>query len=158
MRWYVIMAKDRDVALANIKAQGFEAYMPLMKVQSTTGVRTIAMFGRYFFVKFDIDSSSWRKLFNTRGVSGLICMDPEWPSPVPEGVVEEMQRQEDERGCVTEVLRVFEVGDEVRIKTGPFAGHVGLLAFSSRKRVAILLHLLGGETRINIDPSHIEHL
>lgn len=158
MRWYVVMCKDREVAVDNLGAQGFDTYMPLMKVSNEKGIiRTIPMFGRYMFVQFDIDKQDWRKIWNTRGVSGLICMDPEWPSPVPEEVIAEMKRQEETAGCVTAIDRVFKVGDRVEIKVGAFAGHSGLLDFSSSKRVSILLHLLGGQTKVYIDPAHIEH-
>lgn len=159
MRWYVIATKDRDIAIENLRNMGFETYLPLLRVNDKRGVsRLVSMFGGYMFVRFDIKADGWGRIWNTRGVRRILCMDEESPSPVREGVVEEMMRQTLEKGCVADVSRVFSVGNKLRITDGAFKGHEGICAFSSGKRVAILLHLLGGENKVYIDSDHIEQV
>ena len=157
-RWYVISCKDREEAIDNLGAQRFEVFMPLLKVRTDRGMKAVSMFGMYIFVQFDIEADRWQKINNTRGVRELLCMDPETPSPVPVGVVEEMIRQEEKNGYVSELEKVFSVGDRVEITSGAFEGHSGLVTFSSTKRVAILFHLLGAENKLYISPDQIEKI
>lgn len=148
MKWYVILAKDREVAMANLRAMGFETYMPTMIDHG----KERTLFGNYMFVKFDIGSTGWQKIWNTRGVRRIICMNEDIPSPLPCGWVEALK---------AEGVRVlddlpFEVGNHLRVKEGPFAGHAGFCCFSSQTRICILLHLLGGETRVYFSSKQLE--
>lgn len=81
-------------------------------------------------------------------------MTEDKPSPVPEGFVE-MLLEED---VIEDLVRAINEGDLLRIKDGPFAGHEGLCAKSSSKRVIVLLHLLGKETQVYLNPNQLEHV
>ncbi len=144
-RWYVIILKDRQVALKELGRMGFEFYAP--EVREVNGLRP--MFGRYIFVRLDLEVGGWRQIWNTRGVRGLLCMNPESPSVLPRGFVEELM----EVGIVDRT--VISVGDNVVFKDGPFAGHAGTCLATKGKRLEILFHLLGRENKVYCEASSV---
>ena len=62
-------------------------------------VETVAapLFPRYVFVAFDIAVQQWRSIQSTIGVSRIVCNGYD-PASVPEPVLEEIRRKEDETG------------------------------------------------------------
>jgi transcriptional antiterminator RfaH len=104
-RWYVAMThtKSEEVARINLARQGFRAYLPRYlkerrHARKTTEVRA-PLFPGYIFVNIDMDAERWRPIRSTIGVRDLISFG-ELPTAVPAGIVEEIQRREDEAGIV----------------------------------------------------------
>lgn len=154
MRWYVISCKDREIAVNNLNSMGFTTFVPILRVRTANGERELSMFGNYIFVRFDIISDRWQRIWNTRGVRGLLCMDEGKPSPVPREVIKMLRKGDN----VEDLVKAFKVGETLRVKGGPFDGHEGFCCFSSTKRVIVLLHLLGEETRVYLKPHQLEHV
>jgi len=51
----------------------------------------------------------------------------------------------------------FQVGDQVRITAGAFAGDLGLYqGMRARDRILVLLALLGGQSRVELDKDAVE--
>ncbi len=103
----------------------------------------------------DLDRDRWRSVNGTRGVSSLV-MAHERPLPVPAGVVETLIRSSDPSGQLRLVENI-ELGQPVRLVAGPFAQTFGVLArLSSKERVEVLLNIMSGAIRINVDRDWIE--
>jgi transcriptional antiterminator RfaH len=78
-----------------------------------------------------------------------VCHGDE-PAPVPEGIVEELKRRQDENGLIALLRRPrFNPGDKVRVVDGIFSDSLGLYeGIDDRARAAILLDLLGRKVRV----------
>lgn len=151
MRWYVVQTqfKKEDMAQWNLRAQGFTVYCPM--INDTTYV-----FGGYVFVQMDIDTCRWRSINGTRGCKRVMCMDPEMPSPIPNGMIEEMMRQDANGGFVKNIEKAFAIGDRLKILDGPLTGHVGECIATTKGRIQLLLHILGGENKVYLNDQNLE--
>ena len=80
LSWYVVHTKVRQEALAltNLNRQGFECYMPMIKLEKIRQRKTATvaepMFPRYLFIRLDTSGSgqSWSPIRSTLGVSQLV--------------------------------------------------------------------------------------
>ena len=122
--WYVAQTHPHSEVKAglHLSRQGFEIYLPryLKKRRHARRVDTVAapLYPGYVFVAIDCEVQRWRSIQSTIGVSRLVCHGDE-PAAVPEGIVEELKRQQDENGWI--VLRPrprFNAGDSVRVMYG----------------------------------------
>ena len=97
----------------------------------------------------DIAAKLWRAIRSTVGVRHLVCQG-DAPTPVPEGVVEDIQAHEDQDGLVAVRDPVpFKKGDVVQIAGGPLREHTGWFdCVSDDHRVMVLLNLLGRQIRL----------
>ncbi len=107
------------------------------------------LFPRYLFVYMDLESDRWHKINRTYGVCGLV-MTGEWPTPVPDGVVECLVASSDSRDVISETsLEAFEPGERIRVCAGPFSGHVARVhKLDDRGRVCLLLSIMGGSVSV----------
>lgn len=152
--WYVVKTRPgaETKALFHLRRQGFEVYLPryLRRVSHARRVtwQPRPLFPTYMFVSTAGAGHRWRAINSTIGVSHLIC-DDRGPVPVPHGIVEDIQRREDERGLVgTGRGAPFEKGAEVQIMSGAFSDHIGWFECATDdERVVILLDLLGRQVR-----------
>jgi transcriptional antiterminator RfaH len=115
------------------------------------------LFPGYLFVGMDPERARWRALNSTVGVSELICHSGH-PAPVPDDVIDDIRRHEDERGYVILGEHAgLKKGDKVRITKGAMTDHVGIFdASSEQQRVFLLLELLGRHVRVKIPLSELE--
>jgi transcriptional antiterminator RfaH len=153
--WYVAQTHPHAEAKAGLHLgrQGFEIYLPryLKKRRHARRVDTVAapLYPGYIFVAIDCEVQRWRSIQSTIGVSRLVCRGDE-PAAVPEGVVEELKRRQDENGLIVLQPRPrFNPGDTVRVVDGIFSDSLGLYeGIDDRARAAILLDLLGRKVRV----------
>jgi transcription antitermination factor NusG len=96
----------------------------------------------------------WRSINGTFGVASLI-MGGEQPMPVPPGVVEALVASCESHGVVR-LDDGLEIGQKVRILSGPFAETICRLAhLDDRGRVRVLLEIMGMEVATQLDRSAI---
>jgi transcription antitermination factor NusG len=83
-------------------------------------------------------------------------MDGLRPAKVPQTVIEDIRDRE--RGGIIVLPRSGpKCGDQVRILSGPFRGHLAICAgLSGRQRVAILLEVFGGQQRVTLAEHDVE--
>ena len=156
-RWHAVLCKPRReaVAEANLRNQGFEAYLPRM-----IGLRRKAgrwqeviepLFPRYLFLNADDATRSLAPVRSTLGVTNLVrfCGAPAF---VPPGVVEALRDAADpETGCHRFRVAPFAPGERVRFEAGPFKGLEGLFEMESGEaRVVVLLDLIGKANRLTV--------
>jgi transcriptional antiterminator RfaH len=143
--------QQASVAEDNLQRQSFRTFIPriLKTVKHARKIETrkAMLFPGYGFVEIDPERQRWRSINGTRGVLHLV-MAHEKPIAVPVGVVEEFLEFADADGIV-DLSRGLNVGSEVRLRAGPFAGAVGLLtSLDDKGRVEILLRIMNGEVRL----------
>ena len=156
-RWYAVQTHlHAEVrALGHLERQGFAAYLPryLKRRRHARRLERVPapLFPRYLFVNMDLDSERWRAVHSTIGVSRLVCHG-DTPATLPNNVVEEIQRREDESGLVQlfDSARI-KPGDRVRIVEGAFSDHDGIFeCMDDRQRAVLLLDLLGRAVRVRL--------
>jgi len=156
-RWFVVRTQPNAEfkALSHVARQGFEGYLPRYQKRRRharkTEIVAAPLFPGYLFVGMDPDTARWRALNSTVGVSELICHGGQ-PAPVPDAIIEDIRRHEDENGFVVLGDRAgLKKGDKVRITDGAMADHIGIFdAPSDQHRVYLLLELLGREVRVKL--------
>lgn len=156
-RWYVINThvQGENKAVFHLQRQGFDVYLPRY-LKKRSHARKIdwapaPMFPRYLFVSLDPEQNQWRAIRSTVGVYQFICQGDQ-PTPVPAGIVEEIQGCENERGLVTLGLgQSFRRGDKVRVMSGPLADQIGIFdCADDQQRVFVLLDLLGRQVKVRL--------
>ncbi|HET9161691.1 MAG TPA: transcriptional activator RfaH [Caulobacteraceae bacterium] len=159
-RWYVVQTQTgrEHLAVEHLSRQGFEVFFPrqrrTIRHARRLTERLVGFFPGYLFVRLDAEVDRWRSVNGTIGVKGLI-MAASRPAATPAGLVESLQAQADERGCLVPPA-AFGPGDRVRLLSGPFADLVGTLdRLEGAARVRILIDLVGGLVPVVADSGDV---
>ena len=153
--WYLVHTKPRqeDVALANLERQGYECYLPQMRIERIrrrkAEVATEPMFPRYLFIRLDSSDQgkSWSPIRSTLGVSQLVHFGAR-AAKVDDTLVALLRQREQ----ATPAEAMFASGDSVVISDGPFAGIDAIYQTADADRRAfILLEILSKPVPMQID-------
>jgi transcription antitermination factor NusG len=142
------------LAAEHLTRQGFPIFFPrqrrTVRHARRLSERLASYFPGYLFVFLDLAADRWRSVNGTIGVKGLI-MGAGLPAAAPGGLVEALQAEADDRGCLVPPAP-YGPGDRVRFLSGPFADLVGTLErLEGPARVRILLDLVGGPAPVVAD-------
>ena len=154
-RRYVVHTQVHQEARAevNLRRQGFEAWLPLIRRARRHARRvdsTLApLFPRYLFVRLDLTSQPWRSINGTFGVVRLLC-NGDTPLVVPAGLVEEIMQRCDDAGIIIGPPHLLVVGEPVRVAIGRFNLEGLFETESGQDRVILLIKLLGREVRTSV--------
>ena len=159
-QWYVAQTLHHreKIAALHLRAQGFRPFFPQFRktVRHARKLREVVapIFPGYIFVIFDSERDRWLSINGTVGVSRLLTALKR-PVPVPGDVVQALIGAIDVAGCV--VLGAdLRAGQAVRVVAGPFAGGLGVLErLDGKRRVRVLLNIMGGQTPLMIDRAHL---
>ena len=159
-RWFVARAltHQENRAQFNLDRLGFRSFLPRLRrtVRHARRSRDTLqpLFPGYIFVIIDVSKQRWRSVNGTFGVASLI-MGAEHPTPVPPGVVEALVVSCESHGVVR-LDDGLEIGQKVRILSGPFAETICRLAhLDDRGRVRVLLEIMGMEVATQLDRSAV---
>lgn len=155
--WYCVQAeRGRESEVRDrLEAQGFGAFLPLViEMRGPERLRraTVApAFPGYLFVSFDVRADRWRSIVYTRGVRGLFSSAPDRPTPVPRSQVEALLAL----GYDAPIARdprpqLIQAGATVRVIDGPFADAEGVCLWDDRRRVRLLMDLMGGAREVTL--------
>ena len=159
LAWYLIHTKPRQEALAltNLSRQGFECYMPMLRLQKIRQRKTAMvaepMFPRYLFIRLDTSGSgqSWSPIRSTLGVNQLVRFGGQ-PAKV-DGLLIDLIRSR-EQG--THAQPLFTAGDNVTVADGPFAGLEAIYQNTdAESRSMILLNILSKPVAMRIDTASL---
>lgn len=169
--WTVVAAEpraERDVSV-EIHGAGFGVYLPLERRRGKPGrpAVSVPLFPGYVFAQVDLDRDDWGALRHLDGVIDLL-MAGAVPGRVPGAAVEAMMRAE-AYGLfdrTTHAPSQFQVGEQVRLSTGPFAGfHAVITEFigklrsaTASKRAKVLVQFLGRATAMELPVVDMEKL
>ena len=158
--WYVVHCKpnSEQMALRNLKNQGFSTFLPLQKLTNRKGIgfqtRVRPLFPGYMFVAQKPGGGQWRKINSSRGVARLVCL-AEDPTPVPFIIMNQLFELCDSNGVFQQSVNLV-TGDNVKITQGPFSGMIGKInEIEPSQRVHLLLDCLGQKSKMTIDSKHI---
>jgi transcriptional antiterminator RfaH len=161
--WYLIHTKIRQerVAQENLERQGFECFLPLIRVEklrrSALVVVEEPLFPRYLFIRLasGSDAPSWSPIRSTLGVSRLVTFG-QTPAKIDDGLMAELQAH----SANTDVqLRHFSPGEAVTVTDGPFVGLEAIYQMTDGEgRVMVLLNILSKPVQLSIEPSGIKKL
>ena len=159
-RWFVarVLTHQENRAQLNLHQLGFRSFLPRLRrtIRHARKLRDTLnpLFPGYIFIVIDLSKHRWRSINGTFGVASLI-MGAEQPMPVPPGVVEALIASCESRGVVR-FDDGLEIGQKVRILSGPFAETICRLAdLDDRGRVRVLLEIMGMEVAAQLDRSAI---
>jgi transcriptional antiterminator RfaH len=157
--WYLVHTKPRqeDVALANLQRQGYQCYLPQMRIERVrrrkAEIATEPMFPRYLFIRLDSSDQgkSWSPIRSTLGVSQLVHFGAR-AAKVNDALVELLRQREQ----VMPLDAMFQSGDSVVITDGPFAGIEAIYQTADADRRAfILLEILSKPVSMQIDTGRL---
>ncbi len=113
------------------------------------------VFPGYILVQMILTEDSWYVVRNTPGVTGFVGMGQE-PTPLrPDEVASILNRMEAE---APKVKFDFQIGEKVRIGTGPFAEFIGTVSEidQEKAKVRVMVSFFGRETPVELDFMHVE--
>ena len=155
--WYCARTKPKHehIAAANLcKHMELEVFLPRVRLEKLTRrglVRVVEpLFPCYLFVRCNVDESL-NAVQHTSGISKIVHFGGKIPR-VPDSVIQELQAYFESDDVITVESRLVP-GDEVTVAGGAFAGMSALVLKSlpARKRVQILLDILGRTTPVEVE-------
>jgi len=158
--WYVIYSKPHQEhrALLNLERQGYECYLPWIKVNKLKKGRVEevneVMFHRYLFIRLRQDqlAKSWGPIRSTLGVVSLVMIG-NIAQKVNNSIIDDIRNLT----FKNPVKKPFNAGDHVSVKEGPFKGLNGIFQIENGKdRVMILIELLGNLVPLKIPIYHLK--
>jgi transcriptional antiterminator RfaH len=141
-----------------LELNGYSSYVPLVRSQRIRRGRRSEkiepLFPSYIFIS--IQDGRWWTARWCVGVLAVI-MSGDQPAHVPDRVLDEIRRREVHGAVELPEAPGLRAGDRVRVTRGPLVGLGGLYAGQApHERVAVLLTLLGGQTRVVLPRGDIE--
>lgn len=160
--WYTVYCKPNKEALAARALQttlGLCVYLPELCLMQQGKLSPVLCFPRYLFVQVNLQATAIHHIYAIPGIVRLVGFDA-GPQAVPAAAIEAIQQQVEQFNRRTHhPEQPFQPGDIVRLREGPLRGLEGLLveADSSRKRVKVLIHMLGQLSRAEVNSDMLEH-
>ncbi|MEN9384584.1 MAG: hypothetical protein RL323_1727 [Pseudomonadota bacterium] len=157
--WFLVYTKPKSesIALENLRVQGYEAWLPCVKKLargpssgSDLGLTQGALFPRYVFFRPAHHQQSIAPARSTRGVCNMVKFGHE-PAALPHHKLVQIARWVDEqqlRGPVD--LLGIQVGQSVKIASGPLSGLNALVKMTEQERVIVLLEMMGKEHTVAV--------
>ncbi len=148
--WYVIQTKSRQEfrALEQLQNQHFHCFLPTLKIDEVRRGKLATcvkpLFSRYLFIELDSVTSNWHALRSTRGVSNLVAFGGVFAT-LPGACIAALRNVP-----VPLHERLFEPGERVAIKSGPFAGFDGVYQMADGEaRALVLLELMSSPHKLS---------
>jgi len=172
-RWYVVhvysgMEKSVHKAmLERIERAGLQNYFGQVLVpseeviESKGGQKSISerrIFPGYVLVEMELTDETWHVIKNTPRVTGFLGGSGNRPTPISDKEVAKILSQMEEGVERPRPKVLFEVGEMVRVKEGPFAdfnGNVEEVNYEKSK-VRVSVAIFGRSTPVELDFSQVE--
>ena len=153
MSWLVVKTKHKSEqkAMLNMERQGFTTFLPMIDVEKITRGKKVKvqepLFPGYLFTKYDEHCQLYQaKIRSTFGVTQVVSFGQE-PAKAHDSIIESIKN----KLVVTPETPVFNAGDAVVVKSGPFSGVDGIFECSTGdERAIILLRILENQTRMEL--------
>lgn len=172
-RWYVVhvfsgMEKSVHKALMErIERAGLQTHFGQVLIPSEEvievkgGQKSITerrIFPGYVLIEMDLTDETWHLVKNTNRVTGFLGGAGNRPSPISSKEVEKIMSQMEEGVEKPKPKVLFEVGELVRVKEGPFTdfnGNVEDVNYDKSK-VRVSVAIFGRATPVELDFSQVE--
>lgn len=175
MEWYVVntfsgyensvkKALEERIKNAGLEEQFGEILIPSEKVTTRSGKKTVQKTNKllpgYIFISMDLTKASWHLVQNTPKVTGFL--GGQNPRPVRKAEMSRMlgQTPPDEQAPVEKPVPniTYQVGQQVRVRSGAFANFTGEVEDISndKQKIWLSVSLFGRPTRVEVDFSEVE--
>ena len=172
-RWFVVhaysgmeksvaKALQERVTRAGLQAQFGRILVPTEEVVEIKGgkksITERRLYSGYVLVEMDMTDEAWHLVKSTPKVTGFLGGTANKPAPLPQKEVDEilMRMQEGYEKPRPKVL--FEVGEMVRVKDGPFTdfnGNVEEVNYD-KNRVRVSVTIFGRSTPVDLEFAQVE--
>ncbi len=172
-RWYVVhvysgMEKSVRKALlerierAGLQSEFGEILVPVEEVVEMRGgqkaVTERRFFPGYVLIEMNLTDDTWHLVKNTNKVTGFIGGSGTRPSPISQKEVEKILSQMEEGVEKPRPKVLFEIGEMVRVKDGPFTdfnGNVEDVNYEKSK-LRVSVTIFGRATPVELDFGQVE--
>ena len=134
----------------------FEVHIPMEDVVEIKNGKKVTVprkvFPGYILVRMILDDDSWYAVRNTPGVTGFVGGNNK-PTPLSRREVERfLGVQEEEEQAKPRFKPAWEVGETVRVVTGPFADFNGIIEDINldQSKVTVLVNIFGRDTPVEL--------
>jgi transcriptional antiterminator NusG len=173
MRWYVVhaysgMEKSVQRALteridrAGMQDKFGQILVPSEEVvevkNGTKAVTERRLFPGYVFVEMEMTDDTWHLVKNTSKVTGFIGGKSNKPTPIAPHEVAKIMQQVQEGVEKPRPKVLYEVGEVIRIKDGPFTDFNGSVEEVNyeKSKVRVTVTIFGRATPVELDFSQVE--
>ena len=114
-------------------------------------------FPGYVLVEMEMNDDTWHLVKNTNKVTGFVGGTATKPAPIPEKEVEAIMQQMREGVEKPKPKVLFEVGEMVRVKDGPFTDFQGTVEDELREsRLRVAVTIFGRSTPVELEFGQVE--
>ncbi len=171
-KWYVVhtysgMEKSAETALRDrIKRSGLEdmfgeILLPTEEVSEVKNgkkrVSTRRLYSGYIFVNMAYSEETWHLVKNTPRITGFLGESASKPTPISDKEIEEI-KQRMESSDEPRPRFEFQTGEQVRIKSGPFADFNGTIdeVDYERNRLRVIVSIFSRDTPVELTFADVE--
>jgi len=172
-RWYVVHAysgMEKSVAKAlqervdraGLQSQFGRIMVPTEEVVEVKGgkraITERRLYSGYVLVEMDMTDEAWHLVKSTPKVTGFLGGKANKPSPLPQKEVDEILQRMQEGYEKPRPKVLFEVGEMVRVKDGPFTdfnGNVEEVNYD-KSRVRVSVTIFGRSTPVDLEFGQVE--
>jgi transcriptional antiterminator NusG len=172
-RWYVVHAYSgfeksvqralvERVARSGMQDKFGQILVPVEEVVEMRGgqkaVSERKFFPGYVLVEMDMDEDSWHLVKSTPKVTGFVGGSANKPTPISEKEVDKIMQQMQEGVEKPRPKVLFEVGELVRVKEGPFTDFNGSVESVNydKSRLHVSVTIFGRATPVELEFSQVE--
>ena len=158
---------ESRIASMNMEDRIFECVIPMEDVIEFKGGKRVTVqrkvFPGYLLVRCELDDDSWRVVRNTPGVTGFVGLGAK-PTPLSRKEVESILQVQPAgtEGAPKKARHrpMFEIGESVRVREGPFADFTGTIAEinDDQMKLKVLVNIFGRETPVELEFSQVAKL
>lgn len=172
-RWYVVHAYSgfeksvqrallERIARAEMQDKFGQILVPVEEVvEMKNGQKSISerkFFPGYVLVEMDMDDDSWHLVKSTAKVTGFVGGTANKPTPISAKEVEKIMQQVQDGVEKPRPKVLFEVGEMVRVKDGPFADFNGSVEEVNydKSRLRVSVTIFGRATPVELEFGQVE--
>ena len=172
-RWYVVhaysgfeksvsRALEERINRAGMRDKFGQILVPVEEVVELKGgqksISERKFFPGYILVEMELNDDTWHLVKNTNKVSGFVGGSSNRPTPISQKEVDKIMAQMQEGAEKPRPKVLFEVGEMVRVKDGPFTdfnGNVEEVNYEKNK-LKVTVTIFGRSTPVELDFAQVE--
>ena len=152
-KWLVAQIKSHsyNLAIRNLERQGFETFLPKMKVTIKKEKKFINkdafVFPGYVFIGVNSHRFNWTKINSTYGISKVLVFNNK-PREVSYNFIVALKNKY-EATVESTLKESLEKGDAIKFNSGPFVDLIAMIEnVNETNRIGVLLDIMGGYRKL----------
>jgi transcriptional antiterminator NusG len=156
----ILTAKIASLGLADVISRIIIPTEQVSEVRS--GKKRISerrFFPGYIIVEMELNDNTFSLIKGIRGVTGFIGLGKK-PMPLPKNEVEGILKRTEETRVKPSPKVVFEKGEQVRVKEGPFMNFNGIIddVYPEKGRLKVNITIFGRSTPVELEYWQLEKI